>query len=693
MLQFVVVPSHRQQGQVRSRVVLLLAILAAFVLPLVAVRPAVAKSVEWARYDVALTVRTDGSYHVVERQEIAFQGGPFSGAFAEIPLSHIDGLGNVQLIEETADGDEPYQFVSASQYEEDPGTYTAQTVSGFADIEWGFTETTNETRTFRLEYDVVGALRVYPQADPPNEQIWWTAVSEDVTSVAPVREATMTITLPQPVDPAQTVVTPGDSPEDVTDDGQVWTWQMSDLDEGDSFEVRLQIPMIIQTAPPMWQQADDAQRQRVEEQEERGDVLNLIFIAIGLLLGIVGGLGVYGLWYARGRDPHTGLVADFLPQPPDDLPPGVAGALLDEEANEADVVATLIDLGRREVITIKEVESPGVLGFGGGRDFELALKQENPTLLPFERDLLQALFGRDLTAGKTTMLSSVKGRFDQAQTQIKENLYDELVKRQYFTTPPQQTRSRWRSGGWIALVAAILGGLVLIGAFAGIAVLVFIPIIVLVALALTIVFLSRAMPRKTTLGAEAAAKWRSFRKYLDSIEKYEQLDEATGIFDRFLPYAIAFGLERSWVQKFASVDAPAPAWYDGDFGGFGGWVDIDPRTGRRSRRRYGPGPIFGPLGESGNGGERRGGDGGGGGIDFPNLPDLQDSSDRAGRSLQSASDGFFSLLGSAAKVFGDFSSSGGGGRRGGSWGGRSRGGFSGGGSRGGSSGGGRRGFH
>src|SRR5215203_1766834 len=52
------------------------------------------KSVVWNRYDVTLDVNPDGTIHVTERQDIDFQGGPFSGGFADIPLGRIDGLGN-----------------------------------------------------------------------------------------------------------------------------------------------------------------------------------------------------------------------------------------------------------------------------------------------------------------------------------------------------------------------------------------------------------------------------------------------------------------------------------------------------------------------------------------------------------------------------------------------------------------------
>ena len=660
------------------------------------------RSVAWDRFDVTLDLLPNGAYHVVERQEIDFTGGPFTFAYANIPLTRIDEIRNVEVGEEIDGELVPYTRVPPTRYERtDEGTYTSEIENTQVVVQWAFEETTSESRTFVLEYDVVGALRVYFDNEPPNEQIWWTAVGEEVTEIGPVREATATIRLPQPVDPAQAVVStvgdPGEPDEasEHTADGQVWTWETSDLTEGESFEVRLQVPPVVLAAPPDWQQADDERRRREEEREEEGAALNVVFIGLGLLLAVGGGLGTYGLWYARGRDPHAGLVADFLPQPPDDLPPGAAGTLLDEEADEADVVATLVDLGHRGVIKIDETESEGFLGFGGGIDFTLTL-QSDPQVKPFEADLLHALFGMDLKEGAKTRLSEAKPNFDAVKPELKDDLYAELVSRGYFPRSPEETRDNWRTAGIVVLVAAVLTGFVVAAAVADLAAFVWFPVLVVVGLALVLIRLSGGMPRKTAAGSEAAARWRAFRQYLDDIEKYERLEEAKGIFDRFLPYAVAFGLERDWVRKFAAVQAPTPEWYGGGAfgGGFGGGSigeTFGPYAGRR--RRYGGGTVIIPSGGWGGGwdrGERGGGGGGGGGFDLPGLPDmpdLQGSSDRAGRGMQSSSDSFFDMLNTAAKVFGGFS--GGGGRSSG-WGGG--GGFGGGGRSGGSSGGGGRGF-
>ena len=516
------------------------------------------RSVAWERFDVRLDLREDGTFHVAERQQIAFDGGPFRGAFREIPIARMDDIGNVQVSAVNGETVEPFTFVSPGTFSDVPGTYTYRQTASNLKIDWGFDPATSETRTFVIEYDVVGALRVYLDAEPPYQQISWIAVPSGLTDIGPVEEATMTMRLPVAVDPAQTEISPGDDPADHTENGQVWTWETSDLGKGDSFETGLRFPPIVAVGPPSWQEASDIQETREMESQARGDILNLVFIGAGLLLTVGGGLGVYGLWYTRGRDPHTGLVADFLPQPPDDLPPGAAGTLLDERADDHDVIATLVDLGHRDVIKIDETQSEGFFGIGGSRDFELTLRADDPATVPFERALLHALFGSRLEAGKTTKLSQVKERVAMAQASIKEDLYAELVRRGYFLKSPESTRSRWSSVAKVIIFLAVGSGFILVGAFADIAPLVWFPIIVVAGLALLLMAVSGALPRKTEAGAEAAARWRAFRKYLESIEKYEKLDEAREIFDRYLPYAVAFGLERSWVQKFANVQAPTP---------------------------------------------------------------------------------------------------------------------------------------
>ncbi len=649
------------------------------------------RSVEWLRYDVHLDVQQDGVILVSEYQEIEFSGGPFSAGFATIPLARIDGVDQVQVSELVGGQLEPYSLVTRSDYTSAPETFMVERSSSEIYVDWGFDPAIDETRVFLLEYRVFGAIRVYEDEEPPNQQIWWTAISREVTDIATVQRASVGIALPVAVDPDDTVAAAEGRVIDYTvTDNRVWNWSTNALEAGEDLTVRLQFPPVTDAPVPSWQERDDQRRADEQVREQRTDILNLVFLAIAGLGAIGGGIGIYGLWYARGRDPYVPPAATFLAEPPDDLAPGAAGVLLDEVANEQDLIATMLDLARQNVLRIEEKKGQGLFS---SKDFQLTLQDIPDGLRPFERELLVAFFGIDLESGKSTTFSQVKNRFASASSVIKDRLYDEVVQRGYFDVGPETTRSRWRSVGMTSLGVSIVVGLVINNWLDPGAGMLWVAVAVALGLSLVITWVSTHMPRKTRKGAEAASKWNAFKRYLDDIEMYEELGAHTDIFDRYLPFATAFGIENSWVKKFAAVNAPAPGWLGDDYGQ--GMPGVPGGSGRGRGR----GPVIiwtgdrqrdsGSRGKtwSDSSGERnqRPGDSG-----FPDLPDLQDASDSAGRSLSRSSDGLFDLLQSAGEAFKGFSGSGGGG--GGGFGGGG-GGFSGGGGfGGGGSGGGGRGF-
>ena len=647
-----------------------------------------ATDVTWERFDVDLQVREDGSVHVTETQVIEFGGRTFSSGFAVIPMERIDAIENVELSEIRDGRAIPYDFVPWSRYSDDEETFSYLDSGDEFEIAWGFPLSIFESRTFVIEYDAIGAIRVYGDDQGQRwEQLWWTAISEDVTAVGDVLTSTVTIELPEAADASVSLVGEDgeDDPAEHTTDGRVWTWSERNLSEGDELIVRLEVPAQTEAAAPSWQAEDDERRLEQEKREDRRALYGVVFLGIGLALFVIAGAGLYGLWYMRGRDPHVGLAAEFLAEPPDDLPPGAAGALVDEVAHERDVVATIVDLGRRGVIKIDEERSDQPIPVRPSQDFKLTLLQAKPQVLPFEQTLLGTMFGVDMKEGATTNLSQVSRGFRQVSELIKDQMYGELVSRGYFTASPEETRDRWRSGSIAALAVLVFVTCVGGGILANVSPFVFFPLVVAALFAAALIFLSRTLPQKTAAGAEAAAHWNAFKRYLSDIDKYDRVNESKQIFDKYLPYAVAFGLEDSWVNRFAAAGAESPLWYGpvifGDLGDGGAWTT-------RPRRRSGSlggGTWMSP----GSGGGGSSSDRGGGGFGGFGLPDLQDLSDRGGGSIQGASNSLFDMLSSAAEAFGDFSSSGGGGRR--NWGGGG-GGFRGGGSRGGSSGGGRRGF-
>jgi uncharacterized membrane protein len=164
------------------------------------------------------------------------------------------------------------------------------------------------------------------------------------------------------------------------------------------------------------------------------------------------------------------------------------------------------------------------------------------------------------------------------------------------------------------------------------------------------------MPAKTQKGAQDAARWRAFLRYLHNLEKLKSVEDAASRFDQFVPYAVAFGMEKELVKHMVPALQSMPTWYYPTYMG-GPW-----HRGYRDR-----GPVTG----MGSGDFSLGGPGG-----------LNDMSHSLSDGLNAMSSGLTHMLNSASSAMTSRPSSSGHG-----------GGFSGGGSHGGGgSGGGHAGF-
>jgi len=184
--------------------------------------------------------------------------------------------------------------------------------------------------------------------------------------------------------------------------------------------------------------------------------------------------------------------------------------------------------------------------------------QDQRDLRDYERKLLAGLFG----SKKKRKLSQLKNQFYTHIPEIEAGLYEMVVREGYFSQSPKQIRGRYTAIGiTLTLVAVGLGILATIRAIEWVDA-IWCPFVGLTLAAVMLVVVGQAMPTKTKVGAEAAARWRAFKRYLQQIEQYTELQTATELFEKYLPYAIAFGLERSWVKKFARVETtPIPTWY------------------------------------------------------------------------------------------------------------------------------------
>ncbi|HHH41487.1 MAG TPA: DUF2207 domain-containing protein, partial [Chloroflexi bacterium] len=159
-------------------------------------------------------------------------------------------------------------------------------------------------------------------------------------------------------------------------------------------------------------------------------------------------------------------------------------------------------------------------------------------------------------------LTRLRAKFYKAIPGIERELYDELLRRGYFRAPPDRVRQRYKRAGVISLVVSVVLGCFLLALTSRYTDVAICPSIGLVGTAVALIVVAKHMPVKTRKGAEETARWRAFKRYLEQIELYTDLKEAADLFGEYLPYAVAFGIDRSWMRKFQRVEeAQVPSWY------------------------------------------------------------------------------------------------------------------------------------
>ncbi len=612
------------------------------------------KSLLWQRYDVNLSVQLNSDILVEEIQQIQFTSGTFRFGYAAIPTDRLDRITDVSVSEIINGQERPYTPRSSDQY-----GFVTNTSGSDLEITWYFPPTQNSTHTYILRYRVVGGLRFYEGGD----QVWWKAIPPDHNF--PIRASTITVTLPGTFTKDQLEVASYGPPTTnrFSERGQV-VFEAQNIAADEELEVRVQFPHgVVQGTAAAWQASFD-------RRQTLGPVFSIAFGGLGVLVLIGGPLLVYLLWYRRGRDRPVGLVAEYLSEPPGDLPAAVAGVLVDEQADVKDIIAGIVDLARRGALTMEEKKIEGFLGIGSGRDFVFHLQDASKATRPYEQTLLRAVFGgRD-----EQKLSELRQKFYTSIPTLQQQLYQEVVRAGYFPANPQSTRRKYSALGIAGLFVSGLVSFVLLTLFGGFTGWAFCPGAAAAVTAIGLIIVGGYMPRRTPSGAEESAKWNAFKRYLQQIEKQADLQEVKDKFEQYLPYAVAFGIERQLIKQFAAVDAPAPAWWGPIFIPVGGPV------------RHGPiaagGTLASPAPASGPGGPPGGLAGEGSGA-----PSLASMSQGMGSSLASMSAGLGSMLSSAGSVLTSTPPSS---SRGGGWGGR---GWSGGGGfGGGGGGGGSRGF-
>jgi hypothetical protein len=522
--------------------------------------------------DVDLVVGRDGQVAVTEQQRVAVDAGALYSGHRAIRLAYLEDITDVSLFEgeqsfspnEVACGaycfrvDESRRQLPWIWYDEEERAVRINELrAGQVTINWDFPSLVKgEVTIFRLQYHVLGAIQV----NEDSQRLNWTVVFSDHD--VPVESASARIVLPPGVTWEDVFVEGGEMR--LEPDGSISLVQEGPLAPKRAWRISLIMPAGATNAnKPAWQLALEAAEATARQAEIRRARQQLGTGVAGALILVVGLLAAWLTWYWRGRDRPAEMPAEYISQPPSDLPPGIVAYLVDEKPTPKGVLASLFHMASLGLLRIDLADVR--LPLQRNWDQELAGGQslQTPTdeivTIP---DHLVTLFNAlrpAIPSDKTRSLSKISHEFQKALPTVYAEMADEATR--FFTELPAAARHHWLSiGQWL-----VLGGIVsTVGAW-----IIFVPDLGKIALApaiallpvgLVFMLVSRWMPQRTSLGAEEAARWRAFRRYLRGLKDYGDLTEAQIILDDYFAYAVALDVEEVVLKQAEELGGVMPVW-------------------------------------------------------------------------------------------------------------------------------------
>jgi uncharacterized membrane protein YgcG len=518
----------------RSAVLAVLALLA-----IAFAAPVSARQLKIEKFSAEIFIQPDASLDVNESIDVNFIGA-WHGLYRTIPVEYVTPQGFnyslfVKLVGVTDAAGQPLKVESSRQ-----GHY----------LKWKIyvDDATDVDRTIHLHYLVRNGLKFFEDHD----ELYWNVTGDEWD--VPVNDASAQILLPAGVTGVRTNVFTGSFGSRARN-GEAST-------SGSIVEVSMDRPLSFHEGLTVAVAFDKG----FVKEPGTADLIGQFFesnwpIFLPILIFFL----MFWLW-SRGRGPRVGPVAVQY-EPPDGLTPAEAGTLVDEQAAMRDITATIVDLAVRGYLVIEEKEKSGIMGLLHSKEYVFHMKigpNDWTSLKAHERVLLGGIFSN---GGQPDVeLSSLQNQFYKNLPSIKGGIFDELMERGYFQHRPDYVR-----GGFIT--GAIVTGVLLF--FMGTAMsqkmgMAPAPFFVAAILSAGIIAaFGWFMPARTADGAKALAGVLGFEDFLTHVESdhMNRISQTPETFEKFLPFAMALGVEKKWVGAFQNIYSQPPSWYQGNYSG------------------------------------------------------------------------------------------------------------------------------
>jgi hypothetical protein len=558
-------------------------------------------------YDVTVDVQPSGRIHVVETIDYDFGLVPRHGILRRIPVRFRADSSHDRVY--------PISGVSVSAGGGASAQTERKTSGGYVVIRIGDpNRTISGPHRYVIRYDVDGAVNRFEGHD----ELYWNAVGNEWP--VPIRGVTATVRAAAPIDEAACFAGPKDSrlacrTARVT--GRQAVFAQPSLSPYSGLTVVTALPAGYAARPgPILAERWSVDRAFARSGTALGAAALLLLLGLGWVFSLLRGRARDRRFAGEvpGLEPPLGTVGAEEPvpafgdrsgpveyTPPEGMRPALMGVLIDESADTLDVTATIVDLAVRRLLRIEELPRQGLFR---RRDWRLyRLDGDAAGVTEWEDAVLRGLF----TGGRTEVdMSELKNHFHTHLDDVRNRLYDEVVRLGWFTRRPDRVRGRWHAIGVLVVAVGCAVTFVLARwTHLGLAGL---PVVVT---GVALLAVAKRMPFRTAKGTAALARALGFRRYLATAEAGQlRFEESEGVFARYLPYAVVLGETERWARAFHDLGAQGDLyWYAGPHG----WSAADFSDSMDSFAVSASGTLASTPSSSGHSGFSGGSSGGGGG--------------------------------------------------------------------------------
>jgi len=490
-----------------------------------------AKSWQISDFHDSMTVTHDGSLAVSERITLQFEG-EWHGIHRTIPVEYPGPHGTNYTL-----------FLKVTSVTDENGNklrYDSHTSNGYRDLKIYIPNAVDATRIVQIDYLVRNAIRYFDNYD----EFYWNVTGNDWP--VPIEHASAFVRFPENAAGslrAQAFTgTYGSTQQEATAqvNGATITFATTNpLPMRGGLTVDVYIPKGILSEPSAFT--------RVAWFVGSNPVIFLPLWTLAVM---------FALWWYKGRDPDPGQSVAPMYEPPAGISPAEAGTLIDDTIHPRDITCTLVDLAVRGFIKIEEVNQPGLVFHHKDYIFHLLKPQsEWGSLAPHERVMLENIYAG---GGTETRLSSLKNHFYTALPAVREDIMSALRRKGMYLLDPES-----------ANVYSFIAIIFILGPFAALQFFGMADFFNSIGLLIVSVLISaliwwlfaRQMTAKTMNGARTRIAVLGFQEFIRRVDADRLKRMPPDTFEKYLPFAMALGIEQIWAQKFAGLIQNPPSWY------------------------------------------------------------------------------------------------------------------------------------